>query len=164
MIQVTRISGKDIIINADLIEFVETTPDTIITTTSGKKIIVKQMSFFSSQSMGYNKDAIINVSIPTDSIGHSKIDYLTTALLTIKGIENVSFSSNTPTEYLTNSWTNFNYNNAPDDTEFYSIRKGIDHEYLPTYKLELVAGRNIKKSEITSEFIVNQDLVQFPLE
>jgi len=123
-------------------------------------IIVKQMSFFSSQSMGYNKDAIINVSIPTDSIGHSKIDYLTTALLTIKGIENVSFSSNTPTEYLTNSWTNFNYNNAPDDTEFYSIRKGIDHEYLPTYKLELVAGRNIKKSEITSEFIVNQDLVK----
>lgn len=126
----------------------------------GTLIIVKQMNYFSNQSMGYNKDAIVNVSIPTDSIGYSKIDYLTTELLTINGIKNVSFSSNTPTEYLTNSWTNFNFNNAPEDTEFYSIRKGIDHEYLPTYKLELVAGRNIKKSEITSEFIVNEDLMK----
>jgi flagellar protein FlbD len=41
MIAVTRINGKQIIINADLIEFVETTPDTIITTITGKKIIVK---------------------------------------------------------------------------------------------------------------------------
>ena len=41
MITVTRINGKHIIINADLIEFVETTPDTIITTMTGKKIIVK---------------------------------------------------------------------------------------------------------------------------
>ncbi|RKY89472.1 hypothetical protein DRQ09_01255, partial [candidate division KSB1 bacterium] len=36
----TKINGKNIIINADLIEFIESTPDTIITTTTGKKIIV----------------------------------------------------------------------------------------------------------------------------
>lgn len=40
MITVTRINGKQITINADLIEFVETTPDTIITTMTGKKIFV----------------------------------------------------------------------------------------------------------------------------
>ena len=40
MIEVTRINGKNIIINADLIEFIESTPDTIITTITGKKIIV----------------------------------------------------------------------------------------------------------------------------
>ena len=41
MIAVTRINKKNIIINAELIEFIESTPDTIITTTSGKKIIVQ---------------------------------------------------------------------------------------------------------------------------
>ena len=41
MIEVTRINNKKIIVNADLIEFIESTPDTIITTTSGKKIIVQ---------------------------------------------------------------------------------------------------------------------------
>jgi len=40
MITVTRINKKIIVINAELIEFVESTPDTIITTTTGKKIIV----------------------------------------------------------------------------------------------------------------------------
>ena len=41
MITVTRINGKELVVNAELIEFIESTPDTIITTTSGKKIIVK---------------------------------------------------------------------------------------------------------------------------
>ena len=41
MIKVTRLNGTDLIVNAELIEFVENTPDTIITTTSGKKIIVR---------------------------------------------------------------------------------------------------------------------------
>ena len=40
MISVTRINGKPYVINADLIEFVESTPDTVITTASGKKIMV----------------------------------------------------------------------------------------------------------------------------
>ena len=42
MIDVTRIDGKKITINCDLIETVEETPDTIITLTTGKKIIVKE--------------------------------------------------------------------------------------------------------------------------
>ena len=41
MITVTRINKKIIVINAELIEFIESTPDTIITTTTGKKIIVE---------------------------------------------------------------------------------------------------------------------------
>jgi flagellar protein FlbD len=42
MIEVTRLHNQKIVINADLIEFVEETPDTMITTTSGKKILVKE--------------------------------------------------------------------------------------------------------------------------
>ena len=42
MIDVTRLDGKSITINSDLIETVEETPDTIITLTTGKKIVVKE--------------------------------------------------------------------------------------------------------------------------
>ncbi len=42
MIKVTRLAGKEIYINADLIEFVESTPDTMITLTTGRKIIIKE--------------------------------------------------------------------------------------------------------------------------
>lgn len=42
MIEVTRLHNQKLVINADLIEFVEATPDTMISTTTGKKILVKE--------------------------------------------------------------------------------------------------------------------------
>lgn len=42
MIEVTRLKGTKIVINAELIEMVEETPDTVITLTSGKKYIVSE--------------------------------------------------------------------------------------------------------------------------
>ncbi|MBP7792964.1 MAG: flagellar FlbD family protein [Candidatus Goldbacteria bacterium] len=42
MIFVTRFDGKKIVVNADLIEMIESIPDTILTTTTGKKITVKE--------------------------------------------------------------------------------------------------------------------------
>lgn len=40
MIEVTRLKGKKITINADYIEVVEETPDTVITLTDGRKYVV----------------------------------------------------------------------------------------------------------------------------
>lgn len=42
MIEVTKINGTKTLVNQDLMETVETTPDTVITLTTGKKIIVKE--------------------------------------------------------------------------------------------------------------------------
>lgn len=41
MIQLTKINGHQITLNPDLIEYVEETPDTVITLTNNDKIIVK---------------------------------------------------------------------------------------------------------------------------
>ena len=42
MIDVTKLNGSKILINSDLIECVEETPDTVISLTTGKKLIVKE--------------------------------------------------------------------------------------------------------------------------
>ncbi len=42
MIKVTRLNDSELVINADLIEFVEALPDTIISLTTGKKIVVRE--------------------------------------------------------------------------------------------------------------------------
>lgn len=42
MIHVTRLHGEDIIINAALIEFIESTPDTMISLTTGRKVMVRE--------------------------------------------------------------------------------------------------------------------------
>ncbi|MDE6915421.1 MAG: flagellar FlbD family protein [Lachnospiraceae bacterium] len=42
MIEVTKINGVKILINTNLIETVEETPDTVVTLTDGKKVIIKE--------------------------------------------------------------------------------------------------------------------------
>ena len=42
MIDVTRLNRDPLVLNAELIESVEATPDTVITLTSGKKLLVKE--------------------------------------------------------------------------------------------------------------------------
>ncbi len=42
MIEVTRLNDTKLLINSDQIEFVEETPDTVISFLTGKKIIVKE--------------------------------------------------------------------------------------------------------------------------
>jgi flagellar protein FlbD len=42
MIKLTRFNGKVFVLNCELIETVEETPDTVITTVNGKKIIVRE--------------------------------------------------------------------------------------------------------------------------
>lgn len=44
MIEVTRLRGNKIVINTELIEVIEETPDTVITLTSGKKFVVSETS------------------------------------------------------------------------------------------------------------------------
>jgi len=42
VIEVTKLNGSKITVNAELIERVEESPDTVITLTTGNKIIVKE--------------------------------------------------------------------------------------------------------------------------
>ncbi len=42
MISVTRLNGHRVVLNADLIKFLEETPDTMITLLNGERIIVKE--------------------------------------------------------------------------------------------------------------------------
>jgi len=42
MIRVTRLNGAEIVLNADLIESLEATPDTIVALANGKKLMVKE--------------------------------------------------------------------------------------------------------------------------
>lgn len=42
MIYVTRMDGKSLLINPELLEAVEATPDTVLTFTNSKKMVVKE--------------------------------------------------------------------------------------------------------------------------
>ncbi|RIK64007.1 MAG: flagellar protein [Planctomycetota bacterium] len=42
MIVVTRLRGESVVVNAELIKFIEATPDTMITLINGEHIIVRE--------------------------------------------------------------------------------------------------------------------------
>ena len=42
MIKLTRLNQKELMVNAEMIEFVEAIPDTIVTLASGKKLMVAE--------------------------------------------------------------------------------------------------------------------------
>lgn len=42
MIHLSRLNGKPFVVNAELIKFVEATPDTVISLTTGEKIMVAE--------------------------------------------------------------------------------------------------------------------------
>ena len=42
MIYLTRLNGDKIMVNVDMLEMLEETPDTVVTLTTGKKFVVKE--------------------------------------------------------------------------------------------------------------------------
>ncbi len=127
----------------------------------GTLVIVKQVNYFMDQPLGFDKDAIVNVPFrPDPSSGGNPMDFLRQQLLSVNGIQTVSFSSHTPVEDDNDMWTTFRFDQAAKDADFQSITKFADDEFLHTYKLELVAGRNLQPSGMTKEFLVNESFVR----
>ncbi len=122
----------------------------------GTWVIAKQMIFFTSQPLGFNKNAVVNIPVPTDSAGISRLEYLKKQLKGIHGIQSVSFNSNTPVEDNNDNWTMVYFNHSEKQTDFYSILKSADEEYIPGYQLALLAGRNLEASDTIREFLVNE--------
>ena len=126
----------------------------------GTLIIIKQMDYFMDQPLGFDKDAIVNVPFRVDSLWFTRADYLKQQLLSVNGVQAVSFSSNTPVENADDVWSTFKFDHATKEAPFKAITKFADDTYVPAYKLQLVAGRNLQPSSMTREFLVNESLVK----
>lgn len=124
----------------------------------GTLIIMQQMNFFMNQPLGFDKEAIVNVPYRPDSTRGKTQDYLKQQLLS-NGALAVSFNSNAPIEDH-NVFTTFKFDNAIKDADFQAITKFADDHYVPTYKLQLIAGRNLEPSDFTKEFLVNESFVK----
>jgi flagellar protein FlbD len=69
MIKVTKLNGTQLVVNADLIEFIESTPDTLISLTTGRKIMVlEELDDVIRKAMGYRAQARI-YPVPTGGSG-----------------------------------------------------------------------------------------------
>jgi ABC-type antimicrobial peptide transport system permease subunit len=119
-------------------------------------ITIMQLNYFNNAPMGFDKDAVITVPVGP-STKNEKIDYLRNSLLSMPGIRSVTFNSTDPATD-DNNYNQFTYNHDTTTSQMYSIQKIADAEYLPTYKIPLVAGRNFS-SDTAHEFLVSETYV-----
>jgi len=126
----------------------------------GTVIIVQQMDYFMSQPLGFDKDAIVTVPFSVDSLRIHRLDALRDRLLSVNGVQAVSYASNTPVDEAKDTWNTLKYDHALKESDFYAITKFADEDYVKTYKLQLVAGRNLEKSPFTKEFLVNESMLK----
>jgi putative ABC transport system permease protein len=150
-------SGKGISLRKGLVVFQFVVAQALII---GTLVIVKQMNFFMDQPLGFDKEAIVNVPFRPDSTGKKMTDYLKQQLMSVEGVKAVSFASNTPVEDNNEVLNTLKFDRSIKDADFQAITKFADDDYVATYKLQLVAGRNLQPSGYTREFLVNESLVK----
>ncbi len=69
MIKVTKLNGTELVVNADLIEFIESTPDTLISLTTGRKIMVlEDLEDVVRRAVGYRAQ-VRSYPVPTGGTG-----------------------------------------------------------------------------------------------
>jgi putative ABC transport system permease protein len=121
----------------------------------GTMVAGSQMNFFLNQHIGFDKEAIVTFSTGRNT------DVLHQRLQHIQGIQEISFASAAPA---------YNSNFAPfsspalgmtevDVTEI----KEVDENYMPMFKIELLAGNAIAKSnpnDTVVHVVVNETLIK----
>ena len=110
-------------------------------------IIYQQLAFMRNRNLGYQKDQLLIVKAPVykDSTIEQKFNYFTTELKRNPAVLNVSSSSEVPGKVIfsRNSMRKANQEQSLKLTAFYME---IDENFIPTYQLQLVAGRNFQST------------------
>lgn len=120
-------------------------------------VITSQIEYFNKADMGFNKDAIVLMPLPIQD--KTKMQTLENQLLQVPGVEKVSFAFSEPASG-NNNMTNFRYDTRQEGEKYQINTKPADDQYLETYGIKLVAGRNIFPSDTVREFLINETTVE----
>lgn len=127
----------------------------------GTGIIYNQMNFVQSKNLGFDKENVIRFNLPNGQ-ARAKWPVLRSKLLDNSNIINASTSASTPGNGFGKNLMNI------ESEEGVMEQKGLDHygidyDYFPTLKIEIVEGRNFSLdygSDSSSAIMVNEAMVK----
>lgn len=126
----------------------------------GTIVIASQMNYFVNKDLGFNKEEM--VTLTTYKPNRQQIDRLVSEIESMPEVISYSLSSAPPLDFGRNA-TSFVEVGHEDKGDMKTRNKFVDHRYLDAYEIELVAGRDFRKSEYNDTidaFIVNEALVR----
>ncbi len=123
----------------------------------GAIVIAWQMHYSKTSDLGFDRDALVMVPLPTaDPV---KVSTLKNRLSGVAGVEKISACFQSPAANSNNS-TGLRFDTRTEDEHWSINMKSADENYLKTFGMKLVAGRNFYKSDTTREFLVNETFVK----
>lgn len=113
----------------------------------GTIVVAMQMRYLNNLDLGYTKDGIVAVEIPENN--KQKLQSLRNEWMAISDVQEVSFSSGPPAS-VSNSFAEFRLPSQPENQKIGAERKFVDPEFLSTYNLKLLEGRNLLPTDSVS--------------
>jgi predicted permease len=124
----------------------------------GTIVAVTQMNFVRNADLGFNREAILILPAYSDSINQAKMRPLKQQLLQNPAVISVSFGSDEASS--DNNWaSNFAFDQKEDEP-YAVFHKFGDEDYIKTYGLQLIAGRNYTASDTLREIVINETLTE----
>ena len=124
----------------------------------GMTVIFRQMQYAKKSDLGFNKDAVIMIPMGFDSASNAQ-KTLRNELAEIPGVQSVSQCYAAPSS--DQAWnTSIRFDTRTEEELFRSSIKAADDQYVKTFDLQLVAGRNIFPSDTVREFLINETLTR----
>lgn len=125
----------------------------------GTIVVLQQMQFFRNQPLGFDKNAIAFIDLPSDSLDQTKYPYLKEQMLQLPGVENAGFMLNAPAGFSSNN-LQFYFNDEPIKKDFSVNLEFADTGYTGLFHIPVVAGRVFYQTDTVNELLVNQTLVK----
>ncbi len=118
-------------------------------------VVVRQINYVTHKDMGFQKDAIVNVYIPGAFQNSAKGTVLKNELKKLTAVKAISFGNIAP---AMNGWmtTAITYDQSADKESLTFDSRSGDENYLDVYQIPLLAGRNVRLLDSTSEMLINR--------
>jgi predicted permease len=123
----------------------------------GTIVIANQMRYSSQADMGFRKDAIVMLPVPERE--KSTISSLNSEISRITGVEKVAFCSRAP---ASPDWASVTvrFDSRTENEDFDILVKAGNDQYVSTFDLQVIAGRNVHPSDTVREFLLNETAVK----